>query len=146
MTKHFSLFFFLVLIVQDIFDFCIGKSHQIIEGLHSCRIWHMLSVHWMVLPVHHIEFFSQVLAGSSLRISFLPLWQADYSTKMWDHVPLLSLIIEPFFSGHFQHKMYLNCISGNENRGRNIFKMYIQCLYSMLWFSHLIFQYTHLIS
>lgn len=94
MTKHLSLLF--LLIVQDIFDFCISKSHQILEGLHSCRIWHMVTVHWMVFPVHHVEFLSQVLASSSLRISLLPLWQADYSTKMWDHMPLLSLIIKPF--------------------------------------------------
>lgn len=140
MTKHLSLFF--LLIVQDIFDFCISKSHQIIEGLHSCRTWHMLTVHWMVFPVHHLEFLSQILASSSLRISLLPAWQADYSTKMWDHMPLLSLIIEMYFLDqnckNFRHKMYFNCISGNENkeknRGRNILKIYIHH-YSILQFS-----------
>lgn len=95
-----SLSFFFSQITQDIFDlvsFCCSKSHQIIEGLHSCRIWHMLTVHWMGFPVHHVEFLSQVLASSSLRIRLLPLWQGDYSTKMRDHVSLSSLNTELFF-------------------------------------------------
>lgn len=136
MTKHLPLLF--PLIIQDIFDFCSSKSHQMIEGLHSCRIWHMLTVHWMVFPVHHVEFLSQVLAISSLRLRLLPLWQGDYSTKMWDYVPLLSLIIELFFSGHFQHKMYLSYVSENEtkekNRGRNIFNIYTMSLQHALVF------------
>lgn len=103
----------------------------------------MLTVHWMVFPVHHVEFLSQILASSSLRIILLPVWQADHSTKMWDHMPLLSLIIEMYFldqnCNDFQHKMYLNRIPGNENkeknRGKNIFKYIYTMSYSILWFS-----------
>lgn len=130
------LFFFWPQKIQHIFDLvssCCSECHLIIEGLYSCRIWHMLTVHWMGFPVHHVEFFSQVLASSSLRIRLLPLWQGDYSTKMRDHVSLLSLNIELFF-GHLQKKYLLAAVEGTKievNRGR-IFLM--QCCYSMLWF------------
>lgn len=139
-------FLFFLLIVQEIFDFCISKSHQIIEGLHSCRIWHMLTVHWMVFPVHHVEFLSQVLAGSSLRISLLPLWQADYSTKMWDHVPLLSLIIEPFFLGISNIKRILTVFQGMKIEEEIFFKCIYNVITACSGFPCLIFQYTHLIS
>lgn len=101
--------------IFDLFSSRYSKCRQKIEGLYSCRIWHMLTVHWMAFPVHHVEFLSQVLATSSLTIRLLPLWQGDYSTKMRDHVSLLSLNTELFFWA-FPEDKFLGCGCGNKAR------------------------------
>lgn len=130
--------------IFDLLSSCYSKCHQIIEGLYSCRIWHMLTVHWIAFAVHHVEFLSQVLAISSLTIRLLPFWQGDYSTKMREHVSLLSLKTELFIWAFPEDKpLGCGCRNKKLERRKKRKDFWCICQYSMLCFSYFTFLYCH---